>query len=64
MKFYCGIDLSARDRHLCVIDQELKIVVQQKTAQRCARDYKTAAALSSPSADRSREHFQLVLVRL
>ncbi len=30
MKFYCGIDLSARDRHLCVIDQELKIVVQQK----------------------------------
>jgi hypothetical protein len=30
MKFYCGIDLSARDCHVCVIDQQLKIVVQQK----------------------------------
>src|SRR5207247_4989423 len=30
MKFYCGIDLSARDCHVCVIDEQLKIVVQQK----------------------------------
>lgn len=30
MKFYCGIDLSARECHVCVIDQQLKIVVQQK----------------------------------
>ena len=30
MKFYCGIDLSARDCHLCVIDEQLKIMVQQK----------------------------------
>jgi hypothetical protein len=30
MKFYCGIDLSARDCHVCVIDEGLKIVVQQK----------------------------------
>jgi len=30
MKFYCGIDLSARDCHVCVIDQQLKIGVQQK----------------------------------
>src|SRR5258707_6440778 len=30
MKFYCGIDLSARDCHVCVIDQQLKVVVQQK----------------------------------
>jgi len=30
MKFYCGIDLSARDCHVCVIDVRLKIVVQQK----------------------------------
>ena len=22
MKFYCGIDLSARDFHLCVIDEQ------------------------------------------
>ena len=30
MKFYCGIDLSARDCHVCVIDEQLKIVVQQE----------------------------------
>ena len=30
MKFYCGIDLSARDCHLCVIDEQLQIMVQQK----------------------------------
>src|SRR5207244_12631833 len=30
MKFYCGIDLSARDCHVCVIDEQLKIMVQQK----------------------------------
>ena len=30
MKFYRGIDLSARDCHLCVIDEQLKIMVQQK----------------------------------
>ena len=63
MKFYCGIDLSARDCNVCVIDEQLKIVFQQSRPTIC-RDYETAAALSSPSADRSREHFQLVLVRL
>ena len=30
MKFYRGIDLSARDYHVCVIDEQLKIMVQQK----------------------------------
>ena len=30
MKFYCGIDLSARDCHLCVIDEQLNVVLQQK----------------------------------
>ena len=30
MKFYCGIDLSARDCHLCVIDEQLKVIVQQQ----------------------------------
>src|SRR2546421_1214257 len=30
MKFYCGIDLSARDCHVCVIDEQLKVMVQQK----------------------------------
>jgi len=30
MKFYCGIDLSARDCHVCVIDQQLRVLVQQK----------------------------------
>jgi len=30
MKFYCGIDLSARDCHLCVIDEQLQVVLQLK----------------------------------
>ena len=30
MKFYCGIDLRARDCHVCVIDQQLKVIVEQK----------------------------------
>jgi transposase len=30
MKFYCGIDLSARDCHVNVIDERLQVMVQQK----------------------------------
>ncbi|HYX72842.1 MAG TPA: IS110 family transposase, partial [Nitrososphaera sp.] len=30
--FYCGIDLSARDSHLCVLDETLSIHLQQKSA--------------------------------
>ena len=30
MKFYCGIDLSARDCQVCVIDEQLQVMVQQK----------------------------------
>jgi len=30
MKFYCGIGLSARDSHLCVIDDPQSILLQQK----------------------------------
>src|SRR3954464_5269335 len=30
MKFYCGIDLSARDCHVCVINEQLQVMVQQK----------------------------------
>lgn len=30
--FYSGIDLSARDSHLCVIDENLSILLQQKVA--------------------------------
>ena len=30
MSFYCGIDLSARDSHLCVINQQLARLVDQK----------------------------------
>src|SRR2546427_9004697 len=37
MKFYCGIDLSARDCHVCVIDAQLKIMVQQKLRNDLAR---------------------------
>ena len=30
MQFYCGIDLSARTSQVCVIDEEMSILVQQK----------------------------------
>lgn len=30
--FYCGIDLSARDSHLCVVNDQIKIHLQQKAA--------------------------------
>ncbi|MGQ0761340.1 MAG: IS110 family transposase [Acidobacteriota bacterium] len=30
MKFYCAIDLSARDCHVCVIDEQLRVIGQQK----------------------------------
>src|SRR3989449_4056988 len=30
MKFYCGIDLSARDCHVCVIDEQLKVMVRNE----------------------------------
>jgi transposase len=35
--FYCGIDLSARDSHLCVIDENLSIHLQQKAANELPR---------------------------
>lgn len=37
MKFYCGIDLSARDSHLCVVDDNLAIQLQQKAANELPR---------------------------
>lgn len=30
MKYYCGLDLSARDCQVCVIDDDLEILVQKK----------------------------------
>ena len=30
MTFYCGMDLSARDCQVCVIDEDLSCLVQQK----------------------------------
>lgn len=35
--FYCGIDLSARDSHLCVLDESLSIHLQQKAANELPR---------------------------
>ena len=32
MKFYCGIDLHAKDSYLCVIDQKEKIHLPKKVA--------------------------------
>jgi transposase len=44
MKFYCGIDLSARDCHLCVIDEQLKVILRQKLRN----DLKQICALLEP----------------
>lgn len=35
--FYCGIDLSASASHLCVVDDEIKIHLQQKAANELPR---------------------------
>jgi transposase len=35
--FYCGIDLSARDSHLCVVDENLSIHLQQKAPNELPR---------------------------
>jgi transposase len=35
--FYCGIDLSATSSHLCVLDENLSIQLQQKTANELPR---------------------------
>src|SRR5262245_8235307 len=37
MKFYCGIDLSARDSSLCVIDESLSIKLRQKARNELPR---------------------------
>jgi len=37
MKFYCGIDLSARDSQVCVIDEQLQVMVQQKLRNELAK---------------------------
>ena len=34
MSFYCGIDLSARDSHVCVINQHLSRLVDQKVSNK------------------------------
>jgi len=35
--FYCGIDLSARESHLCVVDENLSIHLQMKAANELTR---------------------------
>src|SRR6185295_3840738 len=37
MMFYCGIDLSARDSCLCIIDESLTIVLRQKVRNELSR---------------------------
>jgi len=44
MKFYCGIDLSARDCHLCMIDEQLQVILRQKLRH----DLKQICALLGP----------------
>jgi hypothetical protein len=48
MKFYCGIDLSAREGHVCVIDEQLKIKVQQKLSNELAEHLPVAGAPTKP----------------
>ena len=30
MQFYCGIDLSSRSSQVCVVDEKISVLVQQK----------------------------------
>ena len=61
MKFYCGIDLSARDCHVCVIDQQLKIVVQQKLRNELSQIIKLLEPYQADLKIVVEEHLQLVL---
>ena len=36
MQYYCGLDLSSRDCQVCVIDEDLKILVQKKVRNELA----------------------------
>ena len=37
MRFYCGMDLSARECQVCVIDEDLSILVQEKARNELPR---------------------------
>lgn len=37
MQFYCGIDLSSRSSHVCVIDEEISVLIQQKAPNELPR---------------------------
>ena len=41
--FYCGIGLSARDSHICVLDQDLSIHLRQKVPNELSRFSKLQA---------------------
>src|SRR5262245_26520641 len=45
MKFYCGIDLSARDSSLCVIDESLSIILRQKVRNELPRIISCSSAV-------------------
>jgi transposase len=51
--FYCGIDLSARDSHLCVVDESINIHLQHKVANELPR----IASLLDPF----KPHLQIVV---
>lgn len=51
MKFYCRIDLSARDCRVCVIDEHLKVMVQQSCATSCRESAGYGAIVSSAASD-------------
>jgi transposase len=53
MEFYCGLDLSARDCYVCVIDDNLSILVQEKVKNELPR----VIALIEPF----RENLQIVV---
>jgi hypothetical protein len=37
MQFYCGIDLSSRSSQVCVVDEEISVLVQQKAPDELLR---------------------------
>ena len=53
MKFYCGIDLSARDFHLCVIDEQPLVGANSIYGRSAAGRIAIHRQVRPPSVDRA-----------
>jgi hypothetical protein len=62
MQFYCGMDLSARDCQVCVIDEALHLHVQQKVRHELAAIIGLIEPFKGPLQIVVERSLQLVLV--